>query len=202
MRFISLVFAASSGRTHGREHKRACTPAYVHTRTRTHANAHTRTHTHTRTTARTSARTRARAQLLTGRGNVCKCGRIVGILLVHVCHLFVVSHDALSDSNFFSRTVQFSAGKNVRNHLKFVVWSCEVSIDILCQLTRIDACALTLWQVFSRCRSRARFARSLASLRFAHLLAGSLRSLASLASLRSLALLRTRLLGINAGLKF
>ena len=121
---------------------------------------------------------------------------------VHVCHLFVVSHDALSDSNFFSRTVQFSAGKNVRNHLKFVVWSCEVSIDILCQLTRIDACALTLWQVFSRCRSRARFARSLASLRFAHLLAGSLRSLASLASLRSLALLRTHLLGINAGLKF
>ena len=141
-------------------------------------------------------------QLLTGRGNVCKCGRIVGILLVDVCHLFVVSHDALSDSNFFSRTVQLSAGKNVRNHLKFVVWSCEVSIDILCQLTRIDACALTLWQVFSRCRSRARFARSLASLRFAHLLAGSLRSLASLASLRSLALLRTHSLGMNAGLTF
>ena len=38
--------------------------------------------------------------------------------------------------------------------MKFVVWSCEISIDVLCQLTRIDACALTLWQVFSRCRSR------------------------------------------------
>ena len=43
----------------------------------------------------------------------------------------VVSQDAVCDSNFFSRTVQFSAGRNVRNQLKVVVWNCEMAIDVL-----------------------------------------------------------------------
>ena len=183
-----------------RTHKRTRAQTRMHTRIRAHTHTHTRkrthAHAHTRTTARTSARTRARTQLLTGRGN----GSLVSSSFITAIHLLFLMTHFLIPTFFTDCPIQ--CRKNVRNHLKFVVWSCEVSIDILCQLTRIDACALTLWQVFSRCRSRARFARSLASLRFAHLLAGSLRSLASLASLRSLALLRTHLLGINAGLKF
>ena len=71
-------------------------------------------------------------RFLMRRAKVCKDRRIVVMFLVRVCRVFcVVSQDAVCDSNFFSRTVQFSAGRNVRNQLKLVVWNCKIATDVL-----------------------------------------------------------------------
>ena len=175
----------------------ACTPSYVHTHTHTHTRGQqcARARAHTRTRARTRTHTffdeeRERVQVRADRCyGLCSC-------LPFIC---VVSHDALSDSNCFSRTAQFNAGRNVRNQLKLVVWNCEVAIDVLWQLTRIDACSLRFASLASLCvaalRSLALLVRSLLAshrcARFARSLVRSLASLArfapSLASLRSLA---------------
>ena len=88
-------------------------------------NAHERTHTRTR--ARTHKHTifDKESGSLKGRADRCHVPRSC---LQCFC---VASQGAVSDSNFFSRTAQFSAGRNVRNQLKVVVWNCEMVIDAL-----------------------------------------------------------------------